>query len=395
MNAGETGTAPDTPAVRAARIAPLIAAAAARVEAERALTPELLDALHAERLFRTLLPRRFGGEEAPPHAFVEMMMAVAREDASTAWCIGQGSGCSMAAAYVKPAIAEEIWGANPRAVLSWGMGPQSTAEAVDGGYRVSGLWHFASGSRHSSWLGGHCKVLERDGSLRAEETGAPIERTMLFRRELARITDDWQVMGLRGTGSDSYAVTGLFVPEDYTVRRDIPGERQTQGTLYRFGTTHLYASGFAGVALGVARGMLDAFIDLARAKTPTLGTRALRDSAVVQSLIARAEARWRAARGLLLEGLREAWAAAEAGADIDTERKVSIRLAATYAIQTCRELVEEIYQEAGATAIFERNPFERRFRDMHAISQQIQARASHFETVGQHLLGMAPNPRFL
>jgi alkylation response protein AidB-like acyl-CoA dehydrogenase len=90
---------------------------------------------------------------------------------------------------------------------------------VDGGYLVTGKWHFASGSRHCTWLGGHCKVVERDGSLRADAEGNPIDRTMLFKREVPKITDNWRVMGLRGTGSDTYEVTDLFVPDDYTVQR--------------------------------------------------------------------------------------------------------------------------------------------------------------------------------
>lgn len=385
----------ESPAARARRIAPVIAAEAGRIESGRALSAEVLEALHGEGLFRTLLPRAFRGEEVPPQTFVQMMIEIARVDASTAWCIGQGSGCSMAAAYVKPAVAETIWG-DPRAVLSWGMGPQSKAQVVDGGYRVTGKWHFASGNRHSAWFGGHCRVVERDGSLRTDPGGGPpIERTMLFRRAEATITDDWRVMGLRGTGSDTYAVTDLFVAEDFTVRRDIPAEQHTQGTLYHFSTTHLYASGFAGVGLGVARGMLDAFVALAREKTPILTSRGLRESPVVQSLTAKSEARWRAARSLLLETLRDSWRTAEGGTPLSTDEKVSIRLAATFAIQSCREIVEDIYQEAGSTAIFDDNPFERRFRDMHAISQQVQARSTHFETVGQHLLGLETPLRFI
>jgi alkylation response protein AidB-like acyl-CoA dehydrogenase len=324
-----------------------------------------------------------------------MQIVIAAADASTAWCVGQASGCSMAAAYLKPEIAYEIWGADPRAVLAWGMGPQSRAVVVDGGYMVTGKWHFASGSRHCTWLGGHCKVVERDGSLRADAEGSPIDRTMLFKREVPKITDNWRVMGLRGTGSDTYEVTDLFVPDDYTVQRDLPANRQTAGTLYHFTSTHAYAAGFGGVALGICRGTLDAFIKLASDKTPAASTRPMRDSHVIQSLVARSEARWRSARSLLLETLRECWQRAEAGLEMTNDERVSIRLASTFAIQTSREVVETVYQEAGSTAIFEDNPFERRFRDIHAVSQQVQGRSAHFEAVGQHLLGQTPHARFL
>jgi alkylation response protein AidB-like acyl-CoA dehydrogenase len=385
----------EAPADRARRIAPIIAASSNQIERDRALPKELLDALHGAALFRTLLPRAFRGEEVPLHDFVQMQIVIAAADASTAWCVGQASGCSMAAAYLKPEIAYEIWGADPRAVLAWGMGPQSRAVVVDGGYMVTGKWNFASGSRHCTWLGGHCKVVERDGSLRGDAEGNPIERTMLFKREVPKITDNWRVMGLRGTGSDTYEVKDLFVPDDYTVQRDLPTNRQTAGTLYHFTSTHAYAAGFAGVALGICRGTLDAFITLASDKTPAASTRPMRDSHVIQSLVARSEARWRSARSLLLETLRDCWRRAEAGLEMTNDERVSIRLASTFAIQTSREVVETIYQEAGSTAIFEDNPFERRFRDMHAVSQQVQGRSAHFEAVGQHLLGQTPHARFL
>ena len=133
------------PVARARALAPLIAAAAPRIEAGRALTPEVLDALHGAALFRTLLPRAFNGEEVEPATFVRMQEVIAAADASTGWCLGQASGCSMAAAYMAPEVSREIWGRDPRAAVAWGMG-NGTAEVVDGGYRVTGTWRFASGS---------------------------------------------------------------------------------------------------------------------------------------------------------------------------------------------------------------------------------------------------------
>ncbi len=266
MSAAREASPIGAPAARARAIAPLIAAAAPRIEAGHELT-----ARRAGRIARgapvplpaAALVRRRGSAHPADH--VEMIEAIAMADASTAWCLGQNSGCAMTAAYLEPEVAMEIWGHDPRGVLAWGMAPGSIASVVDGGYRVTGRWHFASGSRHATWLGAHCNVRERDGSLRVGEDGKPIERTMLFRREIAAVTDNWQVVGLRGTGSDSYAVTDLFVPDDYTVCRDTDAERRERGTLYQFSTTNMYASGFAGVALGIARGALNEFVELAGA----------------------------------------------------------------------------------------------------------------------------------
>ncbi len=396
MMAGHVAAVPpaDDPVARARALAPLIEAAAPRIEAARALPPELLDALHGARLFRALLPRALGGDEALPETHARMMEAIARADASTAWCIGQASGCSMAAAYVPLETARAVWG--PRdAALAWGsVGPDQVAQVVAGGYLVTGSWPFASGGRHATWFGGHCRVREPDGSLRTNPDGSPYERTMLFPREAVAMTDAWQVMGLRGTGSDTYAVRELFVPEAFSVRRDRDEERAPhgRGALYRFSTTHLYAAGFSAVGLGIARGMLDAFVALAGAKTPLSTARMLRDQPVIQSGLAQAEGRWRAARAGLHTALREA---AEAPGPLSTEHKVAIRLATTFAIHEAKQVADFCWAEAGATAIFESQPFERRFRDIHAVTQQVQARRSHFETVGQHLMGLAPHPRFL
>ncbi|MDB5414321.1 MAG: hypothetical protein JWR10_2656 [Rubritepida sp.] len=387
----------EDPIARARALAPLIQAAGPRIEAERELPADLLASLHAARLFRTLLPRAIGGEETTPETYARMMEIIARADASTAWCIGQASGCSMAAAYVAPEVAHGIWDARD-AALAWGaVGPGQVAEVVDGGYRVTGSWPFASGGRHATWFGGHCRVRERDGSLRTMPDGSPYERTMLFPHSAITMAPNWQVMGLRGTGSDTYSVADLFVPEAFTVRRDRDEERHPQGSgaLYRFTTTHLYASGFAAVALGIARGMLDDFVTLAAGKTPLATARTLRDSPVLQSGLAWAEGKWRAARAGLHAALRETHEHVATGAAMTTEQKVAIRLASTFAIHQAKEVADFAWTEAGATAIFESQPFERRFRDIHAVTQQVQARRNHFETVGQHLMGLTPHPRFL
>jgi indole-3-acetate monooxygenase len=386
------GGRPDA-ASRARALAPLLEAAAPRIEAERRLTADVLSAVHGAELFRTLLPRAYGGEELDPASHVLMVEEVAAADASTAWCLGQGTGCSMAAAYVEPAVAREIWG-DPGSVLAWGMGG-AVARVVEGGYRVSGRWQFASGHGHAAWMGGHCRVQEPDGSIRCGADGEPIERTMLFPHDTADWTVAWDVIGLRGTGSDTYAVEDLFVPDRYTVERDTDADRRVHAPLYRFSTTHLYASSFAGVSLGVARGLLDAFMRLARDKTPRASAATLRDSAVIQREVAEASAKLGGARALLLQTLREAWDHAQGGEALTVDHKVAIRLATTSAILRAREVGDWAYAEAGATAIFESEPFERRFRDLHAAGQQVQGRASHLENVGRHLLGLRPNMRFL
>jgi indole-3-acetate monooxygenase len=371
---------------RAEALRPAVAAAANEIEQTRRLPPKLLDQLHDARLFRLLLPRSADGIETDPVTFFHVIETIARADASTAWCLSQAGGCAMSAAYLDLPVAQTIF-ADPRAVLAWGPGPQVKAVECDGGYRVTGIWSFASGGRHATWLGAHCPVLAADGSPRRDAKGVQVERTMLVRTEDVQWTDIWNTVGLRGTASDQFALNDLFVPGDHSITREFDRERREGGPLYRMGSGTCYQVGFAGVACGIARGALDNFIDVARNKVPRGGKSPLRDNAVVQSGLAQAEVNLRAARSFVLQSMADIWKDLVAGTDITVAQRITIRMAATHAIHKAREAVDFAYNAAGATAIFEGHPLERRFRDIHTVTQQLQGRLSHFETVGAWMMG--------
>jgi alkylation response protein AidB-like acyl-CoA dehydrogenase len=148
-----------------------------------------------------------------------------------------------------------------------------------------------------------------------------------------------------------------------------------------------YQVGFAGVACGIARGALDCFLDLARNKVPRGNKSPIRDNAVVQSGLAQSEANLRAARAYLLQSMAEIWKHLCAGSMITVEQRMTVRMASTHTIHKAREAVDFAYNAAGATAIFDNHPLERRFRDIHTVTQQLQGRASHFETVGAWMMG--------
>jgi indole-3-acetate monooxygenase len=383
----KTQAAPD-PVRRARQLRPVVEASAAAVERERALPPELLSALYDARMFKMLLPRSCGGDEVDPTSFITAIEEIAKADASTAWCLAQASGCSIAAAYVEPAVAQEIFGGRD-AVVAWGpVGPTVKATAVDGGYRATGIWSYASGSRHAQWLGGHSPLVDADGKPCRGPDGKPAERTMLFPKSKAAIRDVWQVMGLKGTGSDSYTVTDLFVPARYTFTRELASERRENGPLYRFTTYQIYGSAFAAVALGIGRATLDALMQMATTKVPMLGSKPLRDNPVVQSKVAVAEAQLQSSRAYLMHALHEMWDAACRGEAATMPQRAQLRLAAVHAGHQAKEVVETAYHFAGGTAIFENQPFERRLRDIHAVTQQVQAQFVNFEVAGQVLLGL-------
>jgi indole-3-acetate monooxygenase len=374
---------------RARNFSPELAAAAAEIERERELPESVVAAMVERGFFRMLLPRSVGGAELLPAPYVRVVEEIAKGDASAAWCLNQGAGCSMTAAYLEPAAAREIFGGS-RGILAWGPGP-GKAQRVKGGYRVTATWSFASGSHNATWLGCHVPIFDETGTQLFHLDGSPVICTPLFPKSCAEMTDIWHVIGLRGTGSDKYSVTDLFVPEAHVARRDIEDSRREDGLLYRFSSLQLYASGFAGVAMGIARSTLDAFVELAADKVPFRGKRTLRENNVVQSQVAQAEARLSSARAFLYRSLEEITGEVAQSGRLTLDQRMTIRLASTFAIHQSLSVVDTAYHAAGSTAIFEENPFERRFRDIHTVSQQLQGRQEHFETVGQYLLGLEPD----
>src|SRR5215475_5403189 len=286
----------------------MIEAAAGRTEKERKIPADVLLAMHACGLFHMLLPVSLGGGAVDLVTFNQVVEAVAAADASPAWCLAQAVASSHAAGFLDPKIAHEVFGA-PDALLAWGP-PAGVAKAiiVDGGYCVTGKWRFASGSANATWMGGHSTVFETADKPRRDAKGNAVNRTMLFRREQANIKDTWHVIGLRGTASNDYEVADLFVREEYTTWRDFTPDRREGGPLYNIPLLTLYGVGFSGVALGIARACLDAFMHLAQTKRSGGGvgsTTVLRENAVIQSRIAQATGQLRSARAFLHEMLQE------------------------------------------------------------------------------------------
>jgi len=381
---------------RATALAPLIEAAGGRTEMERKIPADVLSAMHAARLFHILLPVSLGGGGVDLVTFNEVVETLAAADASPAWCLAQAAVTSHAAGFLEPKIAREVFGASD-ALVAWGP-PAGIAKAlaVDGGYRVTGKWRFASGSANATWMGGHSTVFEASDKPRRDAGGNPINRTMLFRRERAHIGDTWHVLGLRGTASHDYEVTDLFVPEEYTTWRDSAADRRESGPLYNIPMLTLYGVGFSGVALGIAGSSLAAFMQLAQTKRSGGGlgsANLLRDNAVIQSGLARASGQLRSARAFLLQMLREVWVSSATSGALSLEQRAHLRVAITGAMEAARKVVNFAYRAAGTTAIFEGSAFERRFRDLHTLLAQGQAHLSNFESAGQALFGLEPRQR--
>jgi alkylation response protein AidB-like acyl-CoA dehydrogenase len=374
---------PHPQVVRALALHPLITRDADAIDQRRELTAPVVQALKDGGFFRMLQPRFIGGMELKPSDFARVTEAFARADGSVAWVVCQSNGCAMSAAYLDPKIAQAIFGSID-GILAWGPpGAPFEAEPVPGGYRITGTWRFASGSQNATWLGAHMKV-----------SGLREVRTLLFPKSSAQMADIWHTLGLRGTASNQYTVTDLFVPTEHTMLRDQPADRREDGPLYRFTSNQLYSAGFAGVGLGIARGLIDAFLELPAAKVSRGASRPMRENNVVQSQLAQSEAKWHAARAFLHTTLDEVYDHVVRHGEMTRQQAAMIRLASTWAINQSREAVTTLFHCAGSVAVFEDQPFERRLRDIHTVNQQAQGRQLHYESVGQIMLGLPPENQF-
>ena len=381
------------PIARARDLGSAIAAAANEIEQTQRIPEPLLSQIHEARMARMLLPLSVGGDQIEPWVYLRAIEEIARHDGSVGWNLFVANSSALIAPFIPLETAREIY-SDPRAIIAWGPPNQYRATAVPGGYRVSGEWNFASGCRQATWMGAHCQVIEPDGSLRLNRFGRPTVRSLLFPKAKASLIANWNPIGMRGTASEGYSLSDLFVAEAYTGTREDPSLRRDPGPLYAFPMQGLYAVGVAGVAFGIARAMLDAFIELAGEKVPR-GLPRLADSPSVQSDVAHREANLGSARAYLVEILKDVWDHADDIDPIGPADRARVRLGCAQAIKVSVEVVDYVFKAAGTSAIFPGTPFERRFRDIHTLSQQIQSRDSHFEAVGRVMFNGDPDGTFL
>jgi alkylation response protein AidB-like acyl-CoA dehydrogenase len=367
---------------RARCAAETIAPFSSRIEAERRLPPEAVRALVDAGVFKLLVPRAFGGSQASAATFLAVLEEVARVDGSAAWCSMIGVTSSLMSVFVDESVAREVYSA-PDAITCGVFAPMGRATPVEGGFRVSGRWPFASGCEHSSWRMGGAIVAGDTPDLLP--SGAPNVRSMLFRAEDTRIVDTWDTSGLRGTGSHDLEVKDVFVPtsRSFSLLSDRP--RHAGYELPFFG---LLAAGVAAVALGLGRGAVDTFIDQANKKTPPGSKRTVAHREIVQIQVAQAEARLRAARAFLFDSLAQAEGECARSGEASLRTRALLRLAATHAATESAAAVDIAYKGAGASAVYVKNPLQRYFRDVHVATQHLMVNGTSDALAGRVLLGL-------
>jgi alkylation response protein AidB-like acyl-CoA dehydrogenase len=381
-----TGTDVRSPLDAARQLVPKIRACTDEIEADRELPKPLFEALADAGLFHLALPRSLGCPELDLPTYVQVIEELGKADASTAWIVNQGAIYATYAARMPREVARSIWIDIPRSVVANSPAPTAKAVVVPGGYRVTGRQGFSTGCRHAAWVAAHSQVIE-NGQLRLLEDGQPEARYLFVPVGEGELLDTWHVRGMRGTGTHHFAVNDVFVPAERSVLSAGAPLVET-GPLYQIPRTLLFASGDASAALGVARSCLEAFFELAGAKTPRAMKGLLRDQPMVQADVGRAEAHLRSGRAFLTETVREIWDHVSANDTLSLDRRAALRLATTHAIRLAVQVVDTVYNAAGATAIYEDHPLQRHFQDIHVISQHLQARLTHYELVGRHWLGL-------
>lgn len=370
---------------RIAGIAPLVATHREAMDRERRLPRPVFEAIADAGLLRLWAPRTLGGWELAPPDFMTVVEAAAALDGSVGWVVGNGGGMSRAAGYLPEAVARP-WFSDVRTFVVATNGAIGDAIPVEGGFRISGRWPFASGIHHASLVAAACRVADESAQGQLLLCYVPAAH--------AEIIDNWRVSGLRGSGSCDYTLSDVFVPAEHT--HDLLAPPATQpGVVYRWPAISAFAATVAVVPLGIARAALDTFIGSLAGRTRAGTATALRERELIQSDLGRAEALHAAARTLLLEAMNELTEALAIGGDRLIRARAMFRAACTHAAESAIRIAESVSGAAGAAAIWEAFPLERQVRDIQAAAKHVAMSPNNYVIAGRICLGLDPGtPRF-
>jgi 3-hydroxy-9,10-secoandrosta-1,3,5(10)-triene-9,17-dione monooxygenase len=366
------GVGYDEAVARARALVPMLRERAAETEARGDLLPEVEQVLHETGLFRICQPRRWGGMELDYLALCDVPYELARGCASTSWTFGNYAIHHWMLAMYDERAQVEVWGANPDARIASGIAyPQGRATAVEGGYRVSGTWNFSSGSPLSDW--NMLAALVREGD---KVVG---HRMCLLHRSEYELVDDWQVLGMRGTGSQSVRAADVFVPEHRALDAltcrggaGFPGARTNSNPIYQLPLGVLGAHCIVATAVGNAQGALELTCEHVKARTTSYTGASMRDFQAVQLRTGGAGARIEAARLLCNAGAERGMKWAASGYLPTVEERLAIKRDAAYAVTLSTEAVDLLHGMAGANGIYDSYPIQRIFRDAHALGAHYQ-----------------------
>ena len=366
---------------RIAGIAPLVATHREAMDRDRRLPRPLFEAIADAGLLRLWAPRALGGWELSPSDFMAVVEAAAALDGSVGWVVGNGGGMSRAAGYLPETVARP-WFSDARALVVATTGATGEALPVQGGFKVSGRWPFASGIHHASLVAAPCRVADGSGQGPVLLCYVPAEQ--------AEIIDNWRVSGLRGSGSCDYTLGEVFVPTEHTHDMLTPPATQP-GVVYRWPAGLAFSTTVAVVPLGIARAAIDTFVDSLAGRTRRGTSAALRERELIQSELGRAEVLHAAARALLLEAMNELTDALASGGPRLLRAGTMYRAACTHAAESASRIAETVSAAAGAVAIWEALPLERQVRDIQAAAKHVAMSPNNYVVAGRLRLGLDPD----
>lgn len=368
-------------------LAPEITARAAEIEAARRIPLDLVEKLRSIGIFRVLAPRSHGGLELDMPAAIAIMDALCRIDGSIGWITMIGMGSAVFAPLVPRKIYDQIYAKGPDMIFSGSVQPAGTAEAVDGGWRVSGRWPFASGCQHADWIFGLC-IMSKDGKPLpgpAGEDGPPMVRGFVLPANEWQIEDTWYVAGLKGTGSHHISIKDKVIPADKFF--DLAAsESCLPGPLYQAVPQFIPLMHFPA-ATGVAEGALDELVQLANTGRQQQRTTApMRDLETFQYELGRIEADLRAVRAFADAQIESHWRHALAGTLKDDALLAEGAQAGVWITSACVRIADECFRLGGGSALYETSPLQRRMRDLHAAAQHAAVHQRHYGNSGKLLL---------
>jgi indole-3-acetate monooxygenase len=392
-------------------------AAGDRAEELRTLPHDAVAVLRALGLFWLKTPAELGGTPLAPLEFGDVIEELAYVDASTAWAAMIGCGCNgLAGGWLPEAGARRIFGrggeasdddiqtavaAATRPVIAGQLAPRGTGAPVSGGYLVTGRWGFSSGIVHADWLIGAFKPAsppeaaasgagDAGGETEAGVTaGTEFGKMMVFAvpKAQAEVIDNWHVAGLQGTGSLDFSVDGVFIPEELTY--DLGGAAVRGGDLFRLGMPAFVSNEVPPFAIGLARRALDDMIELSAHTARFPGGPTVSERAVFHKELGRAETRIRAARAVHREAMAAAWESAVAGTTPGEELQLAVTTASVYAVETCADVVSDLFRYGGGRVLALTNPMQRHLRNVLAARQHLALSEESYETAGRYLLQSA------
>jgi alkylation response protein AidB-like acyl-CoA dehydrogenase len=334
-------------------------------------------------IYRASTPRRFGGDALPPPQFLAILERIAIADGSTAWVAAFGSANTYLAS-LPVETQQQIYAKGPDQVFAGGLYPLQPAVKVPDGYKVSGQWRFASGCKGADWIGvgiGGTPAGSGDAS-----AGKPF--TAVFPASEVEIVDNWNVVGMQGTGSHDLRLRDKFVDAQWTFVRG--GNALIDEPLYRYPAVAYQAQVHAAVNVGLARAALDLLTDMSGATKTTTGAPRLADRGYYRSGLAKAEAQWRSARAFFYESAQAAWDTIIAGDSVTPSQANLMRLSATHAAQVCAEVVMQAYQMAGVAAIYRESRLQRLVRDSIVVTQHAFLGEGTYDASGALFVGVPP-----